>query len=508
MNRPPFALPSVVAVLAAGVAVARAGDPVPQAERPSAAAVRETRPVQGALAVCPELLKDGDAVVTRLTAGVATPGEVTVRAATLAPGQGLGPVVLNQGASVGALKLKSNSSVAAVVTASGPQSGGLEVEQVSRGDDGPNRGYAGTRCEAPAADSWFLGGTTRTGNDTELVLVNPYDDEALVRVELFGEKGPIEIPELDGIVLKARERQSRDLSRFAPDESPLAIHVVAREGRVAPAVRVRRTDGATPYGADWLPRLAAPAAQVDIPGVPKTNNGGRVLFVMAPGEDVAHLRVQFTFEDEQIVPQGFEDIEVAPGRPLSIDLRELLTVVDQRTADKTMRPVGLRIYAEGAPVLATVMADAKARFLPIREMSYVGSALPLTGPTLVTEARNLGQMDCQLLFHAPDGPARVTIRTLLSRGEKGASVTKVVNLKQGELFVYPYSKLPKDNLQSVVVTPEPGMAPVWASRQIFEFGKRGPLFTTQALVTQPTAGFDVPFVLSDPTAALPDAPQD
>jgi hypothetical protein len=500
MNRPPFALLSVVAVLAAGLAVARADDPKP---RTVAAPVRlDNRPVDGAMAVCPELLKEGDDVVTRLTAGVATPGEVKVRAQKLTPDQGLGSGVLVEGKSVGALKLTSSSAVAAVVTATGPQSGGLEVEQVSRGADGPNRGWAGLRCEAPAADSWFVGGSTLTGNDTELVLVNPFDDQALVRVELYGKNGLIDIPELDGLVLKARARVTRELASYAPGESPLVVHVVAREGRVAPAARVHRTIGEIPMGVDWLPRLTRPGTQVDLGGLP-TGNGSRRLFFFVPGEDAAHVRIQFTLPDEQIVPAGFEDVDVPAGRPFSLNLAEVLSVTNQRTGEKTMLPVGLRVYAEGAPVLVTAFTESKARFTRIREIAYVGPATALTGPTLVTEARNLGQMDCALLFHAPDGPARVEIVTLLSRGEKGTPVRKFVDVKQGEIVVYPYSQLPKDNLQSVVITPDPGLSPVYASRYIFEYGNRGPLFTTQTLVTQPTSGLDVPVVVGDPSAALP-----
>ena len=509
MNRPPFALLSVVAVLVAGVAVARAGDPETGAA-PAKPVVRENRPVDGAVAVCPELLKDGEDVVTRLTAGVATPGEVTVRAARLGADKGLGSAVLTQGESVGALKLKSSSAVAAVITATGPQSGGLEVEQVSRGADGPNRGWAGLRCEPPAADSWFLGGTTLTGNDTQLVLVNPYDDRALVRVELYGKKGLIEIPELEGLVLRPRARVVRELSRFAPDESPLAIHVVAREGRVAPAVRVHRTRGTIPLGVDWLPRLSTPGTVVNLGGLP-SGNASRRLFLFAPGEDSSTVKLEYTLPDEQIVPEGLDEIEVPANTPISVNLNEggVLTLTDQRTGEKTMLPVGIRVHVEGgAPVLVTAFTESKARFTPIREIAYVGPAEPLTGPTLVTEARNLGSMDCELLFHAPDGPARVEIRTFLSRGEKGRTVRRFVDVKQGEIVVYKYRTLPKDNLQSVVVTPDPGFAPVYASRYIFEYGARGPLFTTQSLVTQPTGGFDVPVVVTDPSAALPEPAED
>jgi hypothetical protein len=500
MNRPPFALASVVALLAGGVLLGRMADPAPAS---TASVARETRPVEGALAVCPELLKSGTDVVTRLTAGVATAGEVTVRAAKLAPGSGLGDVVLRTGARVGALSLKSDTAAAAVVTATGPQSGGLEVEQVSRGDEGPHRGWAGTRCEPPTADSWFLGGATTQGNDTQLVLVNPYDDQALVRVELHGARGPIDVPELDGIVLPPRGRIARELGAVAPDERQLAIHVMAREGRVAPAVRVTRTRGTVPLGVDWLPRLTQPGTQVDIPGIP-AGNGARRLFVFTPEPDTVHLSVEFVMAGEKIVPTGFEDIEVQGGVPMAFDLTKPLQVVDQKTAVRTQLATALRIRAEGGPVFAAAFAESRAVYGPIQEISYVGPAGPLTGPTLATEARNVGtSMHCALLLSAPDGLARVRVETLVQEGHRGTPTRRIVTIPAGRLFVFPYSLLPQDALQAVVITPDPDLAPVYATRVIHENGSRGPLFTTQALVTQPTAGLDVPIVTADPGAALP-----
>lgn len=501
MRRPPFALLGVVVLLGAGVAAGRATEP----RRVTRVASPEIRPVEGAIAVCPELLRSGSDVVTRLTAGVATPGDVSVRAAILQPGTGLGPVVLHSGGHYGALKLKSDSAVAAVVSASGPQAGGLEVEQVSRGDDGPHRGWAGLRCEAPAADSWFLGAATTSGNDAQLVLVNPYDDPALVRVEVSGTKGPVDIPELDGLVLPPRGRVVRELAAIAPDEKRLAIHVVAREGRVAPAVRVTRRHGSVPLGVDWLPRLGQPTSQVDLPGIPE-GNGRRHLYLFAPGEDDAHVRIQFTLPDEQFVPDAYDDVEVPAGRPLDLDITKALQVVNLKTAEKTQRAVSLRILAEGAPVLATARADNKSRFLSIEEIAFVGPGTPLTGPTLVTEGRNdTDRMHCALLLSAPDGLARMLIETVSREGGEVKQDRHVVEVQAGKLTVFPYSKLPAGDNVAVLISPALDTAPVYVTRVISEAGKRGPLLTAQALETQPTAGLAVPFVESDPTAALPPA---
>jgi hypothetical protein len=502
VSRPPFALLSVVVLLGAGVVAGHATEPSAARQSPVR---QDTRPVEGAIGVCPELLRSGTDVVTRLSAGVATAGDVTVRAATLAPGTGLGKTVLHSGAHVGALRLKSNSAVAAVVTASGPQSGGLEVAQVSRGADGPHRGWAGMRCEAPSADSWFLGADTTTGNDAQLVLVNPYDDAALVRVELYGGKNEIDVPELDGIVLPARGRVVRELAGIAPDESQLAVHVVAREGRVAPAVRVTRSHKTIPYGVDWLPRLNQPATQVDVPGIPE-GNGRRFLHVFAPGLDDAHLRIQFTVADEQYVPDGYDDVEIPAGKPVAVDLTKELQVVDQATGVKTQQAVALRVFAEGAPVLVTASLENRAVYGPIHEIGFVGPAPALTGPTLVMEGRNdVPDMHCALLISAPDGAAKVTIRTLPREDETAPPAAVTLSIPQGRLVRYAYGNLPKEPLNALVVTADSELAPVYVTRVISEKGTRGPLFTTQAMVTQPTAGLDIPIVSADPVAALPAA---
>ncbi|HEX8002551.1 MAG TPA: DUF5719 family protein [Mycobacteriales bacterium] len=501
MRRPPYALFAVVALLGAGLLV----DRTPARPAAGAPLLHDVRPVDGVLAVCPELVKSGTDVVTRLTAGVAIPGEVTVRAAKLEPGVGLGAVVLNEGARVGALPLRSDANVAAVVTASGGVAGGLEVEQVSRGADGIRRGWAGTRCEPPAAESWFVGAATTLGTDSQLVLVNPYDDAALVKVELYGRNGLIDIPQLDGVVVKPRGREPKDLAQLAPDEPMLAIRVVAREGRVAPAVRVQRQTGTTPLGVDWLPRLLSPAETVDLPGVPGSAQGFRKLYVHAPGDDPVHLRIQFTLPGEQIVPVGFEDVEVQPGKPVSLDFTKVTETTNQRTGEKSQAPTGIRIESEGGPVFATAFAESRARFTKIREIAYVGPATPIDGPTLVTEARTGEDMDCVLLLSAPAGGARVRVTTLLRNGAKGEPESRIVLIPHGRLVTWRYQQLRKNDLVAVVVTPiAEDPPPIYASRVIYEYGGRGPLLTAQALVTQPTAGYDVPFVGVDPAAALPD----
>jgi hypothetical protein len=112
-------------------------------------------------------------------------------------------------------------------------------------------------------------------------------------------------------------------------------------------------------------------------------------------------------------------------------------------------------------------------------------------------------MQCALLLSAPDGLARVRVETINQQGHNGETQRRIVTVPEGRIVVFPYSKFSPDPLQAVVITPADDLSPVWVTRLIYEQGQRGPLFTAQALATQPTAGYDVPFVAIDPAAALP-----
>jgi hypothetical protein len=501
MSRPPIALLSVAAVLGLGLAVV-------QATEPDAAARRQANttqlPVVGRLAVCPELVRSGSDVVTRLTAGTPSEGRLTVRAATLTPGGGLGSLVLDRGGRVGLLNLRSDNAIAVAVSASGEQAGALEAEQFSRGADGIQRGLANVRCEPTVQDAWFVGGSTTQTADTHLVLVNPYDQPALVNLTLYGRGGEIETPRAKGLVVARRGRVVVKLADLAPEESVLAVRVQTVEGRIAPAMREARAKGDTPLGVDWVPRAGQPAQQLTLPGLPD-GIGRRVLYLFAPGEDDAIVRIQTTYADGQFVPDGLEEVRVPGGRVVSVDLTRVVSYVDQRTADRLNKPATLRIDAEGAPVLATAIAENYARFSHIKEIAYVGPVQPLTGPSLVTDNVIAGEVESTVYLTAPDGAARVTATAVPYAGRPASGRSYTFNLKRGQVVPFEiHKRFPDGHAQAVVFTPEEGSSPVFAARYTFEQGQRGPLITVLGLVTQPGSGVPVPEVYADPRTALVD----
>ena len=144
------------------------------------------------------------------------------------------------------------------------------------------RGLAGTSCAASDTDFWFVGSGAVVGQRGRVYLTNPEAAPRSVDVTLYGPDGPIDAPSGRGVSVAAGRQEVRLLDALAPGIPRFAVHVHARQGRVAAAVRDQQIDGPDPLGADWVPPAAAPSRRVLVPGVPAGPANGACRCV-APG---------------------------------------------------------------------------------------------------------------------------------------------------------------------------------------------------------------------------------
>jgi hypothetical protein len=482
--RPPAAL-AVAAVLAAGVGAAEATRP--SLRRPAAAPAR-LAPVVGSVAVCPEAVAKAP-VTSRITAGTGVPGQVQVGAATLASG-GAEKVVTEAGARVGQFGVNSTDPVAVVATATGEQAGGLAVEQVTRAETGPQHGLASVRCEPAVADSWYVGAATTISDRSELLLVNPYDDGAIVDVALYSRKGRIDVPGTTGVSVRARARVVKALADWAPDETWLAVHVVVRSGRVSPAVRRIRSIRSVPSGVDWIPRNTAPAETTYVGALPG-GTGDRTLLIVNPGVDSLTARVQLTRQDGQFVPADLAEVEI-PGEKV---------VVVPLTAELEGQSATLRVETDGPPAVVGAFAEYTDTTKPGADFVYAGGLPALSGPALLTDNRIGPTVDTALMFAAPEGNAEVTLTEVTAGGSPGR--TSLVPVQQGTLVVVALSRaFGRGDPLAVLVTTSSNSAAVYGTRVTVEKSPRGPLVTALGMQGQPLAGVPVPAVVQDPAGWL------
>ena len=468
----------------------------PRTSRPEAPAPTVV-PVVGASVTCPDLRQRGTGVHTRVGVGVlaadegADPAAPTGGSLVARPLHAVGPAVglpISLPGQVATDVAPGVDEDALVVTARGPLAAGLEVEQLTRMTTGVERGLAAVRCTAAGPRFWFVGGSTRVGDATVLVLVNPDDTPALVDVTTWTSEGPVDARPGHGIPVPPRSRVTVAGEVLAPDAELLALRVVASRGRVSAALRHARGDARTPLGVDWVPPSQPPARVVVVPGLPG-GPGRRVLDITNPGAAATVVAVQVTTAGAQFVPPGLDALRVPAGTGVAIDLTPL---TDEGG-------LTVRVTSGQTPVLAGAFVHDSQGRSPTKDFAYAGSALALRGPALLPDVGADRSTSSTLLLTAPDSAAEVDVGLV---GESG--VARRLYVSAGRTVAFDLGTLARPGFPehfAVVVTPAAGAGPVYAARYVRERGERGPL-TTLLDLSSAVRRVERPGVRLDPSVGV------
>lgn len=461
-----------VALLVLGAGIGQA-----TVEGSSAPAARVEVPVVGATAVCP----DGP-----VTAGAVGSGSGELLAGSL-DGPPAPSAVTRAGEAAAGLP-------GPVLRARGAVAAGLAVEQVARRDEGEVRGLTAVRCTPPTTSAWFLGGSTVVGEAADLVLVNADDSAAEVDVRAWSASGPVEARPGRGLAVPARSRTTVPLDRLAPDRELLALHVTTSRGRVAPYVLHRRSDGRTPRGVDWVPAGPAPAAEVVLGGLP-SGPGRRTVVLANPGDEDTAVRLELVTADGTLAPV---EVAVPAGSTVEQEVSEQLADV----------PAAVRVRSSGAPVLAAAMVyDLQDG--PVRELSWAGAALPLTGPALLADVALSAPSEQTLLVSALVEDAVVEVVPVPVLGADGTSsvvelpAPRRVEVAAGTLVPVRLSTFVEPGATArLAFEVRPVAGQVHASRYLRERTATGPLTALLPVVSAvPTV--ERPRVEADPLAGRP-----
>jgi len=434
--------------------------------------------VVGATAVCPDLRQTKDVLATRVSVGAAplpagrAGGEGDVEAIRVSAKGRPEPVPVTGPGQVGVGLGTSTDKDGLVFTSTGVLAGGLEVEQVTRGEQGIDRGLAGLRCEAPRTEAWFVGGATLVGDGSVLVLANVDDTPATVDVTVFSaatKAGPPDARLGQGITVQPHTRQVLNLDTIAPDRNLLTLHVASRRGRVSAGVRHARADGRVPLGVDWVPQSTPPARRVVVPGIPQ-GPGVRTVLVTNPGTDDTVVSLRVTTKDGQFVPTKLDQLDVPAGTTISVR-------VDGIAATSALTAT---VTSEGAPVVAgALVQDRQAG--PVREFAYTAGSLPLSGPALMTDLVINRPTESTLILTALEDKATVVVTPIRVLGTVGVLPTPMtVEVPAGRTVTLKLSTFypPGTEAQlALEVRPAPGSGQVYAARYLRERGARGPLVT-------------------------------
>jgi len=466
-----------------------------EAPAPTPPGAPEEVAVVGAEAVCPDLRQDAARTVSAVSIGVAGAADdgAAVEVAARLLGDGAGdrtppdvPVPAQAPAATGLGRDLDDAALA--LRAAGPDAAGLAAQITVSVSAGAVRGLATTPCPSPRTDGWLVGGGTRVGERSTLVLANPDASEAVVDVSALSAEGPVDGRAGRGLTVPARGRTEVPLDRLAPDRSRLAVRVQATRGRVSAVLRHERSDGVVPRGVAYAAPLEAPAEVVVVPGLP-AGPGGRAVWLANPGEVDVTADVEVTTSDGQFVPDGLAGLPVPAGTTVAVDLSAALG----RT------PAAVRVRATGGRLLAVGVAE-NAGTGDVRDLGYAGPTEALAAPAVVADVP-LGQLDATVLLSALTGDGLVELTVLPVAGARAVPApSRRVEVPGGRTVAVRLADLVPVGTRGAVavqVAPDPAAAGVHAGFVVGATRADGPLLALSAL-TAPPARVTRPAVVRDP----------
>lgn len=271
---------------------------------------------------------------------------------------------------------------------------GLLALRVARGT------LAATSCPAPRPEVWFTGLGARAEHVSVLELVNPDVGAAVVDIDVWSKRGPLEVADLRGLRVPGRTTLTIDLAATVPRRTDLAARLGVSRGRII-ATALDRSDplGESAVAEEWLPSQREPATQTQLLGL-SAGDGPRTLTVANPGSDEALVTLKVIAPESVFAPAEIQEVQVAPGALVSVRLDEVLGRETREGAVgiqlESTRPVtsSLSSLVRGDLALtgpATTVADEATALLPGGRSSVVLAGAAGAGLAVVVSRDDQGR---------------------------------------------------------------------------------------------------------------------
>jgi hypothetical protein len=194
------------------------------------------------------------------------------------------------------------------------------------GEDSGVTGRVEGPCPAEVSDAWVVPGLATAGGATAaVVLANPFTTDASVSIAFTTPDGPVRPRLLENIVVQKGSVRTVSVNEHAPEQPDLGAMVTTRSGRVV--VEATQQFDAAIGGVEGIalaPAVASPAETWTIPWFTDGPEQASWLWLTNPDDRPAAVAVTLHTADGGLVPEGIEELTLAPGSTRRVDLRGLL----------------------------------------------------------------------------------------------------------------------------------------------------------------------------------------
>lgn len=221
------------------------------------------------LQACAGALRQGGSATSE-TAGTAVgTADVAAAAGTVALQTLTGASTGDQTPAGGIVTATASGQTAALVARVGTRGAAASTLQATHGA-GDLSGLGLTSCVEPAFDSWITAGSTVTGRNATLILVNPSSLPAEVTPRLYTSSG-VFTQQIDPLRVSPHSTRAVPLAAYAPDLPALAVRVTSDRAPVAAFLQQDITRGVQAGGSEIAAPGASPSRQQVITGLTITD---------------------------------------------------------------------------------------------------------------------------------------------------------------------------------------------------------------------------------------------
>lgn len=319
---------------------------------------------------------------------------------------------------------------------------------------GQGSGAAAARCSVQPWDRWFFAtaGSAR-GRDHHLLVANPFQEEAIVKVRVMGPESDMVPARLKDLVIPAQTQLPVFLSEYVPETASFGLEVSATTGRVIVSRYSKAASRDGVKGISVTLGERGPSDRWVFAGGEVPVDGEETIAVVNPTEQEALIQVIFPTENEQLAPPELAEIRVPAGRQISINVAQYLPR-GTRHSTIVLATNGVRLVAErqtiaavdggrgyeitfGSPRLAKKWiagVGSSAGGQASIALVNAGRTRAIVRVVLIVEDREIRLGELAALDVAPD--RRVTVDLTPHLGGKPA--TAVIESLSGEIGVERY----------------------------------------------------------------------
>lgn len=191
---------------------------------------------------------------------------------------------------------------------------------LGRGD-----GAAAAPCTGQPATRWyFAAGSTSRGQDTYLLVVNPFPEDASIGVRLLTSAGPVGVPRLRELTIRPLSETAIFLSDFHPEDESFGMDVTVSRGRLIVGRYVHMAPRTGPKGLSLALGVRAPAQRWQFAEGEVPSSGEELLQLANPGDREALVQVVFQTEAQQVALPELEEVAVPAGSHMTVKVSDRL----------------------------------------------------------------------------------------------------------------------------------------------------------------------------------------